>query len=60
VGLAARASALERYGLARFLDRWNEVLADLRTQPAANGHRHPHTARLEEQIPTPARERNIP
>ncbi|MEW9872046.1 glycosyltransferase [Arthrobacter sp. HS15c] len=59
-GLAARASALERYGLARFLDRWNEVLADLRTQPAANGHRHPHTTRLEEQIPAPARERNIP
>ncbi|WP_066287456.1 glycosyltransferase [Arthrobacter sp. B6] len=57
-GLAAREAALERYGLGRFLDRWDEVLADLHAHPAHNGQR-PHTTRLDEQILIPARERNI-
>jgi hypothetical protein len=59
-GLAAREAALERYGLSRFLGRWDEVLTDLRTRPAANGKRHFHMTRLDEQILIPARERNIP
>lgn len=59
-GLAAREAALERYGLSKFLDRWDEVLADLRTPAAANGKRHPRTTRLDEQILIPARERNTP
>ena len=59
-GLAAREAALERYGLGRFLDRWDEVLADLRAHPRQDGRRHPHTTRLDEQILIPARERNIP
>ena len=59
-GLAAREAALERYGLSKFLDRWDEVLADLRTPAAANGKRHPHPTRLDEQILIPARERNTP
>lgn len=64
-GAAARQAALERYSLGRFLDRWDEILGDLHTHPAAaaltsSGHRNPHTARLDEQILIPARERNIP
>ncbi|MGX5716101.1 glycosyltransferase [Arthrobacter sp. MAHUQ-56] len=32
-GLAAREAALERYGLGKFQDRWDGLLADLRTRP---------------------------
>lgn len=59
-GLAAREAALERYGLGRFLDSWDDILAELRARPSRNGRRHSHTARLDEQILIPARERNIP
>ncbi|HJW00090.1 MAG TPA: glycosyltransferase [Arthrobacter sp.] len=59
-GVAAREAALARYGLGRFLDRWDEVLADLRAHPTRDGRRHPHATRLDEQILIPARERNIP
>ena len=59
-GLAAREAALERYGLGRFLDRWDEVLTDLRARPTLHGRRDPSNARLDEQILIPARERNIP
>jgi hypothetical protein len=59
-GLAAREAALERYGLGRFLDHWDDVLADLRAHPTLTGRRHTYTTRLDEQILIPARERNIP
>jgi glycosyltransferase involved in cell wall biosynthesis len=59
-GLAAREAALERYGLGRFLDRWDDVLADLRARPTLDGRRHSYNTRLDEQILIPARERNIP
>lgn len=54
-GAAAREAALARYGLGRFLDRWDEILEDLRTTP-----RHSGNGRLEEKILIPARERKTP
>ncbi len=54
-GLAAREAALERYGLGTFQDRWDELLADLRTRP-----RHSQNAGPEERILVPARERKTP
>jgi hypothetical protein len=54
-GAAAREAALARYGLGRFLDRWDVFLADLRARP-----RHSDNERPEEQILVPARERNTP
>jgi glycosyltransferase involved in cell wall biosynthesis len=54
-GAAAREAALERYGLGRFLDRWDEILGDLHTKP-----RHSGNERLDEKILIPARERKIP
>ncbi|MDQ0680331.1 hypothetical protein QFZ30_003713 [Arthrobacter pascens] len=54
-GAAAREAALARYGLGRFLDRWDEILWDLHTTP-----RHTGTERLEEKILIPRRERNTP
>jgi hypothetical protein len=54
-GAAAREAALARYGLGRFLDRWDEILGDLHTKP-----RHPGNERLEEKILIPAPERKIP
>lgn len=54
-GLAAREAALERYGLGTFQDRWDELLADLRTRP-----RHSVNERPDERILVPARERKTP
>lgn len=54
-GVAAREAALERYGLGKFHDRWDEVLADLGTQSI-----HRHNERLDERILVPARERKAP
>jgi len=54
-GLAAREAALERYGLGRFQDRWDELLADLRTRS-----RHSDNGRPDERILVPARERKTP
>ena len=54
-GVAAREAALERYGLGKFQDRWDELLADLRNHP-----RHPVNERPEERILVPARERKTP
>ena len=53
-GLAAREAALERYGLAKFQDRWDEVLADLRNRP-----RRSVNERRDERILVPAGERKI-
>ncbi|MGW9415384.1 glycosyltransferase [Arthrobacter cupressi] len=45
MGLVARAAALDRYGLGKFLDAWDELLADLGTgrkqhrQPPERTHR---------------------
>lgn len=54
-GLAAREAALERYGLGRFQDRWDELLADLRSRPRHSGIKRP-----DERILVPARERKTP
>jgi glycosyltransferase involved in cell wall biosynthesis len=54
-GAAAREAVLARYSLPRFLDRWDEILADLPIRP-----RHGGNERLDEQILIPARERNTP
>ena len=54
-GAAAREAALERYGLGKFQDRWDELLADLRNRP-----RHPVNERPDERILVPARERKTP
>jgi glycosyltransferase involved in cell wall biosynthesis len=54
-GVAAREAARERYGLGRFQDRWDELLADLRSRP-----RHSANERPDEPILVPARERNTP
>ncbi|MDT0170818.1 glycosyltransferase [Pseudarthrobacter sp. BRE9] len=54
-GVAAREAALERYGLGKFQDRWDELLADLRNRP-----RHPVNERPDERILVPARERKTP
>jgi glycosyltransferase involved in cell wall biosynthesis len=54
-GVAAREAALERYGLGKFQDRWDELLADLRHRP-----RHPLNERPDERILVPARERKTP
>ncbi|NUP58582.1 MAG: glycosyltransferase family 4 protein [Pseudarthrobacter sp.] len=51
-GLAAREAALERYGLGRFQDRWDELLADLRQRP-----RRSVSERRDERILVPAGER---
>ncbi|MDP9888581.1 glycosyltransferase [Pseudarthrobacter enclensis] len=51
-GLAGREAALERYGLGRFQDRWDELLADLRTRPRLSVNERP-----DERILVPARER---
>jgi hypothetical protein len=54
-GAAAREAALERYGLGRFLDRWDEILEELHATPRYSGD-----GRLEEKILIPPRERNTP
>ena len=54
-GAAAREAALARYGLGRFLDRWDEILEDLHAKP-----RHSGNGRLEEKILIPPQERNTP
>ena len=54
-GVAAREAALERYGLGKFQDRWDGLLADLRIRP-----RHPVNERPDEKILVPARERKTP
>lgn len=54
-GLAAREAALERYGLGKFQDHWDELLADLRQRP-----RHSVDERPDERILVPARERKTP
>ncbi|GGH95977.1 glycosyltransferase [Arthrobacter liuii] len=54
-GLSAREAALERYGLGKFQDRWDELLADLRNRP-----RHSANERPDERILVPSRERNTP
>ena len=54
-GLAAREAALERYGLGKFQDHWDELLADLRNRP-----RHSVNERPDERILVPARERKTP
>lgn len=53
-GLAAREAALERYGLGKFQDRWDELLADLRNRP-----RRSDNERRDERILVPAGERKI-
>lgn len=55
-GVAAREAALERYGLGRFQDRWDEVLADLAVIKSS----HRHNERPDERILVPARERKTP
>lgn len=55
-GVAAREAALERYGLGRFQDRWDEVLADLVVIKSS----HRHNERPDERILVPARERKTP
>ncbi|KSU74052.1 Glycosyl transferases group 1 [Pseudarthrobacter enclensis] len=52
-GAAAREAALERYGLGRFQDSWDQLLADLGSSLSA-------THRPEERILVPARERKTP
>ncbi|WP_427116376.1 glycosyltransferase [Pseudarthrobacter scleromae] len=57
-GVAAREAALERYGLARFQQRWDELLGDLAghpRRPLAAGNNGP-----DERILVPARERKTP
>jgi len=54
-GVAAREAALERYGLGKFQDRWDELLADLRSLPRHSVNEHP-----DERILVPARERKTP
>jgi hypothetical protein len=57
-GAAAREAALERYGLGKFQDRWDELLGDL-----AGRRGRPLTASnngLDERILVPARERKTP
>ncbi|MCC2661863.1 MAG: glycosyltransferase family 4 protein, partial [Arthrobacter sp.] len=54
-GVAAREAALERYGLGKFQDRWDELLADLRSLP-----RHSVNEHRDERILVPARERKTP
>jgi hypothetical protein len=41
-GAAAREAALARYSLARFLDDWDTVLADLRPRSVYSHYRDPH------------------
>lgn len=55
-GVAAREAALERYGLGRFQDRWDEVLADVAVIKSS----HRHNERPDERILVPARERKTP
>jgi glycosyltransferase involved in cell wall biosynthesis len=57
-GIAAREAALERYGLGKFQQRWDELLGDLVSTPT-----HSLTASndgLDERILVPARERKTP
>ncbi|MFF2346365.1 glycosyltransferase [Pseudarthrobacter sp. NPDC058119] len=54
-GLAAREAALERYGLGKFQDRWDGLLADLRSRPLHSVNKRP-----DERILVPARERKTP
>jgi glycosyltransferase involved in cell wall biosynthesis len=54
-GAAAREAALARYSLARFLDDWDALLADLRPRSRPSVHERP-----DEQILVPARERKTP
>ncbi|GGI79605.1 glycosyltransferase [Pseudarthrobacter scleromae] len=57
-GVAAREAALERYGLARFQQRWDELLGDLAghpRRPLSAGNNGP-----DERILVPARERKTP
>jgi len=53
-GAAARSAALERYGLGRFLDRWDGLLADIAGSFASVTHSPG------EQILVPAHERKAP
>ncbi|TLM75142.1 glycosyltransferase [Pseudarthrobacter sp. NamB4] len=54
-GVAAREAALERYGLGRFQDRWDELLADLDSRPGNGGNDG-----RDERILVPAGERKTP
>lgn len=54
-GAAAREAALERYNLGTFQDRWDELLADLRSRPRHSVNEHP-----DERILVPAPERKTP
>jgi glycosyltransferase involved in cell wall biosynthesis len=54
-GVAAREAALDRYGLGKFQDRWDELLADLAGRP-----RRPGNERSDEKILVPAGERKTP
>ncbi|MGN7201105.1 glycosyltransferase [Arthrobacter sp. SAFR-044] len=54
-GLAAREAALERYGLGKFQDHWDGLLADLRIRPRQSANERP-----DERILVPARERKTP
>ncbi|WP_461188908.1 glycosyltransferase [Arthrobacter sp. Z4-13] len=54
-GVAARQAALDRYGLGKFQDRWDELLADLAGRP-----RRPGNERSDEKILVPAGERKTP
>ncbi|MFJ6027627.1 glycosyltransferase [Pseudarthrobacter sp. NPDC092424] len=68
-GLAARGAVLERYGLGKFHDRWDGILADLVPNPVHQSggrqvpvHRPggPADEHPGEQILVPARERKMP
>lgn len=52
MGMVARAAALERYGLARFHQDWDELLADLPTaRPSPANTRLPETQIPETRVP---------
>ena len=57
-GVAAREAALERYSLATFQDRWDELLADLGTRPRLSTVAR--NSDPDERILVPAGERNTP
>jgi glycosyltransferase involved in cell wall biosynthesis len=54
-GVAAREAVLDRYGLGKFQERWDELLADLAGRP-----RRPGNERSDEKILVPAGERKTP
>ncbi|PNI08721.1 glycosyl transferase [Arthrobacter sp. AFG7.2] len=57
-GLAAREAALERYGLGRFQQRWDELLGDLVSKPTRSLAASNNVP--DERILVPARERKTP